>query len=148
MPAGDVVQQVWWSQWAQPVCMWEAKAVIIDFFFSPGTLKDSCWSNGVCMSCVSVSKQSHQEAYNLSCKFTLNFLANFLPQFPALKLPYPREQRVLSTFSEVAMPFRDTPCSLQSLGASCFLVQNVLHLQQKLQCKGLIISWDFKNTTH
>lgn len=146
MPAGDVVQQVWWSQWALPVHMWEAKAVTIDFF--PGRLKDSCWHNGARVILrVSVSKQSHQEACNPSWRFTVNFLTNFLPQFSASKLPYPGEQRVLSACS-VAMPFRtpQVPCS--PLEPSCFLVQTVLHLQQKLQCKGLSIGWGFRNTTH
>lgn len=118
------------------------------WFFFPGWLKDSCLHKAVCMSGVSVSKQSHQEAYNPSCRFTVNFLADFLPQFPALKLPYPWDQGVLSAFSEVATPFRDNPGCLQSLGISCSLVQNVFHLQQKLQCKGLSIGWEFKNTTH
>lgn len=146
------MQQVWWSHWVQPVHTWEAKAVTIDFFpreaqgFMLGT-KGLVW---FCMPCVSVSKQSHQEAYNPSCRFTVNFLANFLLQFPALKLPYSQEQKVLSACSEVAMPFRDTSGSLQSLGTSCFQVKNFwfLHMQQKLQCKGLSVGWDFRNITH
>lgn len=149
MPAGDVVQQVWWSQWAQPAHMWEAKAKTIDFF--TGRLKDSCWHNGACLVlhvlCVcfkTKSPRGMQPFLEVYCEFPSQFPSHF----PTLKLPYPWEQRVLSACSEVAMPFRDTPGSLQSLGARCFLVQDALDLQQKLQCKGLSIRWDFRNTTH
>lgn len=145
MPAGDVVQQVWWSQWAQPVCMWEAKAETIDFF--PRVAEGFMFAQwGLYVWCVCFKTKSSR-----GIKPFLQVYCEFPSLFPSpvpCSEAYPRVQRVLSAFSEVAMAFRDTPGSLQSLGASCSLVKNVLHLQQKLQCKGLSIGWEFKNTTH
>lgn len=87
MPAGDVVQQVWSSQWAQPAHMWEAKAVTIDFF--TGRLKDSCWHNGACLVlqvlCVcfkTKSPRGMQPFLEVYCEFPSQFPSP-LPYFEA-----------------------------------------------------------------
>jgi len=88
-----------------------------------------------CMSSVSALKKSHPEVYKPSFRFTVNFLASPpIPHTPiSFEAPLPLGVGGLGACPEMAVPFRDAPGSLQCLGAGCFLVPNVLCLQQKCQ---------------